>query len=87
MKKLIRKAVLCSDWVKIASILILIFIGSFLQGCEYQTNTERRVAFFWKSENGGDVHKSRDIGSFTQDRAGNKTDAALRKFFSTSGSK
>ena len=68
-------------------LFAMCIICTVLAGCEYQTNTERRVAFFWKSENGGDVSKSRDIGSFTQDRAGNKTDAALRKFFSTSGRK
>ena len=68
MKKLIRKAVLCSDWAKIASILILIFIGSLLPGCEYQTETKRRIAIFYAGENDGEVSKSRDIGSFTHVR-------------------
>ena len=49
------------------------------QGCEYQTKSERRVAFFWKSENNGDIHKSRNIESFTHKRSGNKTDQWLRK--------
>jgi len=34
MKKLIAMCIGCSGWTKIASILILIFIGSLLQGCQ-----------------------------------------------------
>ena len=64
---------------------LLLIALLILSGCEYQTRTERRVALFYKSENGGDVSKSRDIGSFVQDRKGNKVDAALRKFFATEG--
>ena len=54
-----------------------------VSGCEYQTVTHRRVALFYKSENNGEVSKSRDIGSFTHHRSGNKTDEAMRKFFKT----
>ena len=65
--------------VKAISFLILLstLLGLALAsgGCEYQTKTERRVAFFYKSEDGGNVTKSRDIGSFTQNRhKGNKVD-------------
>ena len=63
--------------------LLLIACLLAVCGCEYQTKTERRVAFFYKNENDGDVHKSRDIGSFVQERPGNKVDEALRKFFNT----
>ena len=71
-----------NDWVKIALIMVLIFIGSLLQGCEYQTETKRRVALFYKSENGGEVSKSRDIGSFTHKR--NAVDRWLYKHIDTS---
>ena len=65
-------------------LILIAALVSLLMGCEYQTKTERRVALFWKDENGGEVSKSRDIGSFTQSRKGNKVDHALRKFFDTS---
>ena len=64
-------------------LILLAILGTIISGCEYQTKTERRVAFFYKTENGGEVHKSRDIGSFVQKRPGNKTDEMLRKFFNT----
>jgi hypothetical protein len=49
-------------------------------GCEYQSKTERRIAWFYKSENDGQVHKSRDIGNSTQNRHhGNKVDRFLRR--------
>jgi|GEM_PF-4704069 len=64
-------------------LLLIASLAVILGGCEYQTKTERRVAFFYKTENGGEVSKSRDIGSFVQKRPGNKTDEMLRKFFDT----
>ena len=73
-----------NDWIKIGMIIVLVFAGAFLQGCEYQTKTERRVAFFYKSENGGDVGKSRDIGSFTHKRNGNVVDRWFYKHVDTS---
>ena len=60
-------------------MITAVIVASLLSGCEYQTKTERRVALFWKSENDGDVSKSRDISSFTQERSGNKVDKWLRK--------
>ena len=45
MKNLIRKAVLCSDWLKIASIIALIFAGSFLQGCGVVKGVGQAVGF------------------------------------------
>ena len=51
-----------------------------LTGCEYQTKTERRVAWFWKGENGGNIHRSRDINSsFRGNRSGNVVDEWLRR--------
>jgi hypothetical protein len=64
-------------------MLILAVAVIAASGCEYQTVTHRRVALFYKSENNGDVSKSRDVSSFTHRRSGNKTDKALRKFFKT----
>ena len=64
------------------TLLLLTLLA--LTGCEYHTKTERRIAFFRKGENNGETYKSRDIGSFVQDRQGNKTDEMLRKFFDTS---
>lgn len=73
------KKLLSNNLVQIGLILIILFIMSFLQGCEYQTETQRRIAFFYKTENGGKVSDSRDISSFTHKRSGNKTDQWLRK--------
>ena len=71
-----------NDWVKIALIMVLIFVGSLIQGCEYQTETKRRVALFYKSENDGEVSKSRDIGSFSHKRNWNATSKWLDKHIS-----
>ena len=67
------------DTVKAIAFLVLCAVLAGMavlnSGCEYQTKTERRVAFFYKSEDGGNVTKSRDVGSFTQTRPkGNKVD-------------
>ena len=67
-----------------AAILCMLFGVSLISGCEYQTKTERRIALFYKSENNGDVGKSRDIGSFTHKRNWNATSKWLDKNLNTS---
>jgi hypothetical protein len=65
---------------KLTLIAVLLSLTVLQYGCEYQSKTERRVAFFYKDENGGDIHKSRDIGNSTQKRRrGNKVDHWLRR--------
>jgi hypothetical protein len=61
----------------IAAIIVAVLT---ITGCEYQTKTERRIAWFWKGENGGDVYRSRDVNSsFRGKRSGNVVDEWLRR--------
>ena len=78
------KKLLTNTWIQFGMILIILFLMSLTQGCEYQTVTHRRIAIFRKGENNGDVSKSRDISSFTHKRKGNAVDKWLFKNIDTS---